>query len=472
MVMLGKIKKSFFLATSVVALASASGAWSETIVVPKGRSQLIDVSEDMTEVIVADPQIADAYVHDKRKVSVMGRALGITDVRILGSDGVLRDITVNVGYDLPAIRKALKDYLPHEDVAVEMLNANLVLSGRVTDAAAAEKAVRIVEEYLSQTPKEQTPKIGSGILNLLEIASGQQVMLRVRVGEMRRSALKRLGLNVQSVKANANSAFTFATGGGIDAFRVGSELGFGQFELPNSTSDVRGFLSARTNGSSGGLSAMLDALERDNLFKILAEPNLVSLSGEESQFLAGGEFPVPVPQFQQVAIEYKPFGVAVKFTPFVLSENRVRIAVEPEVSEINRDNVLQLDGFVVPSLSTRRAQTVVELSPGESFMIAGLIQDTLASSVDSLPGLKEVPILGALFSSVSFKREETELVLAVTPYIVDPLVSSDVKMPTDDFRPASMMEMFFYGAITSLSGDQDRVTQIPTTEGPVGFMVD
>ncbi len=458
-------------------------AVAETIIVPVGRSQLVDVSSDMTEVIVAGPNIADAYVHDKRKISVMGKSIGLTDVRILGESGVLRDFTVNVTYDLPAIRKALKEFMPDEDVGIEMLNSNMVLTGYVRDAAAAERAVQIVTEFV-QPALENKASSGAGssaqdnnkskVINMLEIMSGQQVMLRVRVGEIRRSALKNLGLDLQAVAAGGNSFFQMATGSGMSGIlRNGFTDGTGGFLIDN-LDDVRGFASGGFSNSNGdSISGLLEALERDSLFKVLAEPNLVSLSGESSQFLAGGEIPVPVPNGnQQVTIEYKPYGVSVKFTPFVLSENRVRVAVQPEVSEISDEGALVFNGFTVPALITRRAQTVIELSPGESFMIAGLIQDELTSGVSSMPGVKEIPILGALFSSVSFQREETELVLAVTPYIVDPVVSSDIKLPTDDFRPASMMEMFFYGAIGSLNGGVDRLSQTPTIEGPVGFMVD
>ena len=485
--MMNRFKQSVALASVGVSLCAAQ-AWAETLVIPAGRSQLVNVSADMTEVIVANPDVADAYVHDKRKLSIMGKKIGITDVRVLGPSGVLRDLTVNVGYDLPAIRKSLKEFLPFEQIGVEMLNTNIVLTGKVGSAQAVERAVRIVNEFVAPTAGGGTggaAAVASAggskatgpaaddtkVINLLEVTSGQQVMLRVRVGEIRRSALKNLGLNLQAVKKGSDTLFQLGTGGGISALTQGSNLPIGGFQIP---ADVRGVSSISLFNSNGNsISAMLEALERDKLFKVLAEPNLVSLSGEKSQFLAGGEFPVPVPRGNNgVGIEYKPFGVSVKFTPFVLAENRIRIAVEPEVSEINTDGALQLQGYTVPSLSTRRAQTVVELSAGESFMIAGLIQDKVASSIESIPGAKEIPILGALFSSVSFQREETELVLAVTPYIVDPVVSADVKLPTDDFRPASTMEMFFYGAIGSLHGNIDRISQTPTTEGPVGYMVD
>lgn len=225
------------------------------------------------------------------------------------------------------------------------------------------------------------------------------------------------------------------------------------------------------------MAGALRALERDGVFKLLAEPNLVAVSGEEAEFLAGGEIPVPSVSSSSsssggVTIEYKPFGVALRFTPQILSENRIRMLVLPEVSEISTENTVQISGFSIPSITTRRAKTTIELAPGESFMIAGLIKDDMRATVDQMPGVKEVPVLGALFRSTEFRRNETELVIAVTPYVVDPLKSSDVKLPTDDFRPSSQMELFFYGALGSLSGNAPVISQTPPVEGPIGFMVD
>ena len=217
-------------------------------------------------------------------------------------------------------------------------------------------------------------------------------------------------------------------------------------------------------------------LEQDGVFRVLAEPDLVALSGEKAEFLAGGEFPILVPQIGGGAavttVQFKDFGVAVQFIPYVLSENRIRIAVQPEVSEINTSLSTTVNGNSIPALNTRRAKTTVELAPGESFMIAGLLQDRLNSIISQVPGASEIPILGSLLRNTSYQRNETELVIAVTPYIVDPLKSSDVRLPTDDFRPASVMEQFFYGTLGSMSGNSYRLSQTPSVEGPLGFMTD
>jgi len=460
---------------------TASLARAADVMVPVSRSELIEVPVEMGEVIVADPDVADVYVHGKSKLSIIGKSLGQTTVRMFDKDSkLIRKVNVVVGYDLPAIRKSLKDLLPYENIGVEMVNTNLALTGQISSSSAADQAVKIANEFVEPAFDKKggsdssynKSKPVSKVLNLLTISSGQQVMLRVRVGEIKRDAVRNLGLNLQAIKQGADSAFAIGTGGGVTAFTAGSDLVFGQHTIHDGSSLFAG--GTLLNSSGNGLSAAIDALESNGLFKVLAEPNLVAISGEEAQFLAGGEFPIPVDNGNDgISIEFKPFGVSVKFLPVVLSESRIRILVEPEVSELsNADSVQIGTSFFIPSISTRRARTTVELAPGESFMIAGLIQDRMQTDIKQIPGLSEIPIFSALLRSTEFERHETELVLAVTPYLVDPQVSSDVKLPTDEFRPATFMENIFYGALGSLSNDAEHVSQTPALEGPIGFMVD
>jgi pilus assembly protein CpaC len=461
-----------FAITLLVVLSDAAAAG---LSIPVGRSELIEIPVEMSEVIVANPEIADVYVHGKKSVSVIGKGLGVTVVKVFDKQNkMIRSVDVTVGYDLPSIRKALKDFLPYEGVDVNMVNSNIALTGEVGSVSSAERAVKIVEEFVSPAygpdakdggDKEEASKI----LNLLSVTGGQQVMLRVRVGEIRRTTLKNLGVNLQALKSNGSAIFQLGTGAGTNLYNTLATGGgvVGSF----------GSLDAKAHSLIGlggnNFAGVLDALEENGLFKTLAEPTLVAMSGEEARFLAGGEFPIPVAQdVGSISIQYKPFGVSVSFKPFVLSENRIRIAVEPEVSEISDDATLEISGFSIPSLTTRRAETTVELAPGESFMIAGLIQDKVVSTISQLPGVGEIPILSALFRSTSFQRQETELVLAVTPYLVDPMASGDVKLPTDDFRAASVMESFFYGALGASSEETQRLSQTPQAEGPIGFMVD
>lgn len=465
----------------VLGCSAVSASVASDVLVPVSRSELVEVPVEMGEVIVADPTIADVYVHGKNKVSIIGKSLGQTTVRIFDPESkLIRTIDVVVGYDLPAIRKALKEFLPYEAVGVEMVNTNIALTGQVSSISAADKALKIVNEYVEPSFSATAEASDSDgfdpkVINLMTVTAGQQVMLRVRVGEMRRTAIKNLGMNLQAIKTGSDTVFSIATGGGINSFVNGSTLPFGTYSIPTDGADsARGIVGGTyLNNSGNGVSGLLEALERDGLFKILAEPNLVAMSGEKAQFLAGGEFPIPVQADDgQISIKFKPFGVSVNFLPTVLTESRIRVQVEPEVSEISSEGAIVIGGIEIPAISTRRAKTTVELSPGESFMIAGLILDKMQSSVEQLPGVGELPVLSALFRSTAYQREESELVLAITPYLVDPMLSGDVKLPTDEFKPASVMESFFYGALGSLSDDAERVSQTPSLEGPIGFMVD
>jgi len=462
------------------------------MLIPLNRSTLITLGSPMAEVMVANPDIADVHAHNEKSMTIVAKRLGHTNVRAFDKDGnLLREIEVTVGYDLPEIRRSLKNFMPDETIGVEMVNTSIALTGQVSNASSVDKAIKIVKDFIRpDDPKEAAKQVRSNedqikdsepdILNLLQVTSGQQVMLRVRVGEINREALKTLGVDLNAVSTvSGNATFSLGTGGGIGSLVAPSStseptLSPGQFLLPGgrTPTDTRGVFTSVWRPGAGTFGGLIKALERDGLFKLLAEPNLVAVSGEEAEFLAGGEIPIPVVQggatSNNVTIEYKPFGVAVKFTPFVLSENRIRMSVQPEVSEISAENAVKVSNFEIPSISTRRAKTTVELAPGESFMIAGLIKDQMRATIDQVPGAKELPVIGALLRSNEFRRNETELVIAVTPYVVDPVKGADVKLPTDNFRPASQMDMFFYGRI---GGIQNK-TDTQGLEGPSGFMVD
>ncbi len=447
--------------------------------VPLNRAELISTTQDIGEVIITDPEVADVYVHGKRKVSVIGKEIGQTTLRVFDADHkLIRSTDVMVTYDLPAVRRALKQFLPAEHIGVSMVNTRMALTGEVTSAESASTAVEIAEEFVhgkltaeqAETRKKRNDaEESSPVINLMKIASGQQVMLRIRIGEIQRNALKNLGVNLTAFNGG-ETGFMIGTGTGQFGDHSGDNPAFSSGKFFGTTTGTS-FASLGANGKIGAtsLAGMIDALEQNGLVKVLAEPNLTAISGEEAQFLAGGEYPIPVPQqLGTTTIEYKPFGVALKFTPTVISPSRLRIQVQPEVSDVsNANTITTTDGFVAPSFITRRASTTVELAPGESFMIAGLLRDNMSSTINQLPGVGEIPVLSALFRSTAYQRNETELVIAVTPYIVDPAKDGDIKMPTDDFRPASFTESVFFGAVGSNRGLKD-----PSLEGPSGFMTD
>lgn len=464
------------LATAILPTMAMAEVTNSEVLVPVHRSELVSVPAEISEVIISNPDIADVYVHGMSKVSVVGKAVGTTNLRILDKQSrTLRSLAVRVTYDLPAIRQALYQFFPYEDIAVQMVSNNIALTGMVSSASVAQKAVRIANEFLLPLEENQRPRNDAfaltnaiteepdtGVINMLKITSGQQVMLRVRVGEIQRNALKQLGV---SWSGNNPGNFQFGTGTDLAA-EVAGDILFQQGP------EAFGVAAGIVDFGNTTLSVALDALERNNLFKLLAEPNLVAMSGEDAEFLSGGEFPIPVVTDERINIEYREFGVSVRFRPHVLSDSRIRLNVAPEVSELTETGSVQISGVTIPALNIRRARTTVELAPGESFMIAGLLKDTLDSTVDQVPGVGEVPLLSALFRSTNFERNETELVIAVTPYLVDPVTGEDVRLPTDNFRPASMMEQFFYGALGSLSKESIRISQTPPLEGPIGFMVD
>ncbi len=458
------------------AAQAAKQSGSGMFYVPLNRSELITTNTDMSEVVVTDPTVANVLVHGKRKVSVIGLQIGQTTLRIFDADKkLIRDVDVYVTYDLPAVRKALKQFLPNERIGVSMVNTRMALTGEVTSAAAAASAMEIAQEFVYGKLKDGSNETRvqfdgdskiSPIINMMKISSGQQVMLRIRIGEAARSAVKNLGVSFQAL---GSSDFPLAIGTlmGRTGGASSTNYQYGSYKLSDA-SDTFGFFNMSTPGSTG-VSGLVEALERDGMIKILAEPNLTALSGEEAQFLAGGEFPVVVPQDNGTnTIEFKPYGVALKFIPYVISPNRIRIQVNPEVSDLTNENAITTSsGIVARGIITRRASTTVELAPGESFMIAGLVSDNINTSVSQLPGSGEIPVLGALFRSTAFKRSETELVIAVTPYLVDPVQDGSIKLPSDNFKPASFMDSVFFGAIGAT-----RSEKTPTLEGPAGFMTE
>ena len=468
--------KLIFACIFVLCSASAHIAMADTgVFLPVSRSSLVVLPSPVKEIVIANPDIVDAYAHNQTSLTLIGKTVGSTNVRLFdGAGKLLKTLDVSVGYDLPAIRKSLKTFIPDETIGVQMVNTSIALVGNIRSNANTDKAIKIVQDYIggakpsggagaSASASSETPNI----INMMKLISGQQVMLRVRVAEVNRDAVKLLGIDPQVILSSGNYAVTGAVGTAMSGIVSGAT---NTWKVPADT--YRGTMFAGFKTKNGIIGGAVNAMEKDDLVKILAEPNLVAVSGESAEFLAGGEVPIPVAQSSggttasTVTVDYKPYGVNVKFTPDVLSENRIRITVNPEVSEVTFAQGSTVGGLPVPS------KTTVELAPGESFMIGGLLKDQTSADIQQLPGLKDLPVLGALFRSTTFQRNESELVIAVTPYLVDPLKSSDVKLPTDDFRPANQMEMFFYGTLGAITADGKPSEQTPQLEGPTGFMMD
>lgn len=388
------------------------------------KSQVLRVDRPFTDLAVGKSEIADVIPLTNQSVYVLGKAIGSTTLSIYGQNHLLiAVINVVVTPDVGDIRAELHQVLPRERIEVRSANGSVVLGGLVSSAEAAGRAVEIAQQYAP-----------GKIVNMMTVKGTQQVMLAVRVAEMDRTVARDLGIKPSIlVGKNARSSFNFTT---LDAVNVNA------------------FASGVLNWQTGflSLSTLIDALEQKNLVKILAEPNLVALSGDTASFLAGGEFPVPEVQattgnLPTIAVTFKQFGVSLAFTPTVIDGDLINLVVSPEVSQIDTSNAVTISGFSIPGISTRRARTTIELRDGQSFAIAGLLQSNITDQVRQLPGLGEVPILGALFRDTTFQNKETELVIIVTPSLIKPAPAGSLASPTDTFVPPSTADLFFKGEV-------------------------
>lgn len=437
------------LGVVLVCPAHAEGVRStaaNTLDVTLGRSVVVESPVPITRASLANPEVADAVVLSPRQVYVTGAGVGVTNLTLWQSETeVYRIFDINVTPDLVELKEQLYQLFPEETgVRVSASRDHLTISGVVSSPSRLSHVLSVAEAYAPEK-----------VVNLLQVGGVQQVMLEVRVAEMSRELVRRLGVNIGYL-AGGSDTWGATTLNDISA--ITSRAG-GSF-VPGSISSAAqaagkispwGYVPVASNAllrfTTGGddWTVFFDALKENGLAKILAEPTLVSLSGQEANFLAGGEFPVPVPgDLGTVTIDYKKFGVGLVFTPTVLGDGIISMRVAPEVSELDFTNAIVLNGFLIPAISTRRASTVIELRDGQSFAIAGLIRSSVRERLSKFPVLGEVPILGTLFRSSEYQKNESELIILVTPRLVKPLDTDKVRMPTDDFVEPNDFE--FYGA--------------------------
>jgi len=434
-----------------------------TIEVNEGT--LIRLDSPAAEVFIANPDIADVQVKSNRVIYVFGKAQGDTTFYVLDkNDQTLFSSTISVTRNVSALRSAYKQMLPGVPIDITTVGQLVVLQGNVGSPAEAALAERLARSVLAT----------DGIMNAVNILQPTQVNLRVRIAEISRSVLKQLGFNWQGFVGGSNFGFGIATG------REVSQL----IADPITDLPIEVFNRATEGGAlfgelfTGGLDLnyAIDALDQDGFIKVLAEPNLTALTGKTASFLAGGEFPIPIPSRDGIGIEYREFGVKLDFTPTVLDSGRITMHVRPEVSDLSSAGAIRIEGISIPSISTRRADTVVELGSGQSFVIAGLIQNSVIQSGDKYPGLSSIPILGALFRSEKFRREETELLIVVTPYLVQPVSDRQIVLPTDKFIAPSDMDRFLNGK-RWVPTAQNETTNQDNKKGPsrkkrAGFQLD
>lgn len=418
------------------------------------RGALIRLQKPADTVFVANPDIADIQVKSARMVYVYGKKAGETVLYAVdGEDNVLLNTRVNVTHNLSAFRTALRSAAPDSGIDVATVGDALVISGDVGSAVQAENVRRLAARF--------APGEGS-VVNQMRMTAPNQINLRVRVAEVSRETLKQFGINWDSVLSIGGFTFGLFTG------------------TPTIATGASNFLFGGLQTGKLDINGLIDALANENLITVLAEPNLTAMSGETANFLAGGEFPIPVAQSNNnggtITIEFKKFGVSLAFTPTVLEGGRVNLKVRPEVSQLSTVGQIQVNGLSIPALTTRRAETTVELGSGQSFAIAGLLQNNSTQDANKVPFLGEVPILGALFKSDRYRRNETELVIVVTPYLVRPVSNNTVAVPTDGFTAPTDGQRILFGSTNQQNVPEGaRVTRGPDGNaliGPAGFQLD
>jgi pilus assembly protein CpaC len=427
--------------TTVTAQTVASPA--EEIVISIGRGQLISVPGQMSDVFIANDTIADVQVKSQRQLYVFGKAGGETTIYASNARGdVIWSANIRVGSNIESVDQMLALAMPDAKVSVATMGSDtLLLTGTVGSPEDASEVERLVQAFVGDD---------TNVISRMRMATPLQVNLRVRFAEVSRSLVRSIGGNLNTFDGTDGFRFGVSTGreGFLPQWTVNGPVFNGGTKAADGASLVKQNAPGTTISGFDkflglDLASALDLAETSGLVTTLSEPNLTALSGETAEFLAGGEFPIPTSQgLGSTSIEYRKYGVSLAYTPTVLSNGRISIRVRPEVSELSSQGAVTINGFQIPALTTRRAETTVELGSGQSFMIAGLMNNNAQSTIDKAPGLGDMPILGNLFRSRSFRKGETELVIVVTPYLVKPVNDRDIRLPTDGFNATTELQQF------------------------------
>lgn len=450
---------------------ATTGKPTETTTLSIGEGQLITLPGMMTDLFVADDKVADVQVRSSNQLYVFGKGAGETAVYATNKAGnVVWSSIVRVGSNITSVDTMLKLAMPEAEIRSTTMNGIVLLTGTVAAPSDIEEAQKLVEQFVGKETQ---------VVNRLKSAVPLQVSLHVKIAEVSREFAKTIGVNL--LNRDTTGGFLFGIAQGRNFGTIGNlpnsfplvdasslyNLPTGSLSLPFNTMtgqfvtgpgtlyDLKNLGKGAGSGTSIGLmgkflgmdlAAAIDLAEADGLVSTLAQPNLTAMSGETASFLAGGEIPIPLSQgFGSVSVEFKQYGVSLSFTPTVLADGRISIRVRPEVSQLTDAGSVRLNGFTVPGITTRRAETTVELGSGQAFMIGGLMTNGQNSSVDKAPFLGDLPVLGALFRSNGFKRNETELMIVVTPYLVKPVSPNQIALPTTGLRGATDGERIIAG---------------------------
>ena len=461
---------------------------SGNLSVPIYKSRTVALTAPAKRVSIGNPDIADVLILRSDELYVLGKDLGATNVMLWDrNDNLISAISVEVTHDLDGLKRQLATVLPGEAIQVYSVQRDVVLSGQVSSPVKMDAAIQLASSYLEQaaTAKEKIffaeKGGGSGggerkagrVINLMSVGGAQQVMLQVKVAEVRRDLGRKLQSQLSTLSNSGNWVFGGVSGGatfpdaelGADGLRLpiftdGNPLGpvFDEF-APNPAAISNTGIFASYLGSEFVANLVLDIAKQNGLAKILAEPTLTALTGQEAQFLSGGSFPIPVGDNDGISVEFKDFGVKLLFVPVILDSGRINLKLNISVSELLPTNTLIVSPittsgqansvFAIPALSERRALSTVELADGQTIGIAGLINETMRESIEKLPWLGDIPILGQLFRSQAFQKGETELVILVTPKLAKPLKPSEIKLPTDSVVEPSDAEFYLLGKMES-----------------------
>ncbi len=434
-----------------------SDAGSRFVQLGIGKSVVIDLPRDIKDVLVAEPKFANAVVRSTRRAYLIGVAVGQTNIYFFDAEGKqIAGFDVAVTRDLNGVRAMLQKMFPQGDLRVDGVGDGVMITGSVANATESQQAFDVASRLVGD---------GTKVVNNLTIRGRDQVMLKVTVAEVARNVIKQLGvdlngsLNYGSAVLNFNNSNPFTA---LGQPLVDGNAITGQFKSVNAT---------------------LRAMERAGVIRTLAEPNLTAISGESATFLAGGEFPIPAgyqcdptTKICQLAIQFKKFGVGLTFTPVVMSEGRISLRVSTEVSELTNDNSIQLvqgaSTQTIPSIKTRRAETTVEVPSGGSLAMAGMIEEQTKHQISGLPGLMQLPVLGALFKSRDYVNNQTELMVIVTPYIARAVASKDLSRPDDGFADVGDPSAILLGRLNKIYGKPGQPNPAPDYRGKFGFILD
>jgi pilus assembly protein CpaC len=441
--------------------AVSTSAAPRLINLPRGTSFAVDLPADARDVIVSNPQVAEAMLHSPRRITIIGVAPGETDAVFLDAAGrTILSLRVRVDAGTSALQDTLSRLIPGGSIQAEAVNDNIILTGTVASPSQADQARRVAGAFVSAPEK---------VISLIGVTGSDQVTVKARIVEVQRSAVKQLGMDVSAVLNSVGDGLSLSQ---TSTFAVnGSLLGGGSL----------GYSDSSGNGNS--LSATVKAFERAGLMRTLAEPNLTSVNGENAEFLAGGEYPVPVGLSDnngksQVGIEFKPYGIRLAVRPIVLSEGRISLQLSTEVSELSSEGAYTLgtdsSTLVIPGLTVRRASTTIELPSGGSLMIAGLLSESTRQNVDKLPALGDVPVLGSLFRSRDYQSGETEVVIIIEAYLASPTDPGRLQTPADGLHIASDAQTILFGKLSQTYGTPQAAPGPASAgwSGPVGYVIE